>query len=77
MTELGEINRISVMTYLSDFDKDFKGRKFKTGTGTEYTIVGYGDNGDNGNPFLIGMSNGDNKRVVLRTERFKDIELVP
>jgi hypothetical protein len=64
------------MIHLSNFDTDFKGRQFKTNTGTVYTIVGYGDNGSNGNPYLVGLLN-DAGRTVLRTERFKDIELLP
>ena len=64
------------MINIPKFDTEFVGRQFKTGTGTVYTIVGYGDNGSNGNPYLVGL-NYDNGRVVLRTERFKDVELLP
>jgi hypothetical protein len=64
------------MINIPKFDADFVGRQFKTGTGTVYTIVGYGDNGSNGNPYLVGL-NGDNGRVTLRTELFKNIELLP
>jgi hypothetical protein len=65
------------MIHIAKFDTEFVGRQFKTGTGTVYTIVGYGDNGSNGNPYLVGLSADSNGNVVLRTERFKDITLLP
>lgn len=65
------------MIHLTKFDTEWAERQFKTGTGTVYTIVGYGDNGSNGNPYLVGLTTDSNGQVILRTERFKDITLIP
>jgi hypothetical protein len=65
------------MINIPKFETDFVGRQFKTGTGSTYTIVGYGDNGSNGNPYLVGLAADSNGQVILRTERFKDVTLLP
>jgi hypothetical protein len=61
------------MINISDFDTDFKGRKFKDNLNIEYVIVGYGDNGSNGNPYLVGLA-GDGS---LRTTLFKNVTFIP
>jgi 5,10-methylene-tetrahydrofolate dehydrogenase/methenyl tetrahydrofolate cyclohydrolase len=62
------------MIHISNFDVDFKGRKFKNENGTEFTVVGYGDN--QGNPYLLGLNN-DNGKVTLRSTLLKNVEFVP
>jgi hypothetical protein len=62
------------MIHISNFDTEFKGRAFRSGTGTIYTCVGYGSN--QGNPYLVGL-NDENGRVVIRTELLKNVEFVP
>ncbi len=64
------------MIFIPKFETDWVGRQFKSDTGTVYTIVGYGDNDANGNPYLVGLSES-NGRVTLKTLRFKEIELLP
>lgn len=63
------------MIHISDFDADFKGRKFVDSTNTEtYVIVGYGDNGSNGNPYLVGLHPTEG---TLKTVLFKHVKFVP
>lgn len=62
------------MIYISNFDTEFKGRKFKNENGTEFTVVGYGDN--QGNPYLLGLNN-DNGKVIVRSTLLKNVEFVP
>ena len=64
------------MVYLHNFETEFKGKKFKSDMGVEYTCIGYGDNDSNGNPYLIGV-NDKNGRIVIRTILFKNLEFVP
>ncbi len=66
------------MIHIANFETEFKGRKFKSSTGTEYVCVGYGDNNSNGNPYLVGLyKDATTNRVTLKTTLLKDIEFIP
>lgn len=67
------------MIYLSDFDIDFKGRTFRDRniSGSDLTCVGYGDNGDNGNPYFMGMYANTARGVVgFRTVLVKNSDFI-
>ncbi len=70
------------MINLSCFDTDFKGRTFKdislSDMQAPLTCVGYGDNGSNGGPYLVGMYTEDStNRVRLKTVLLKQAAFVP
>ena len=64
------------MINIPSFEKSFVGRTFvDTGaSSTQLTCIGYGDNGSNGAPYLVGMYNTSAgvkfKTVLLRTCEF-------
>lgn len=67
------------MIHLSNFDTDFKGRKFQDashGASPTYTAVGYGDNDANGNPYIVGMTD-DGGSIRIKTILFKNVHFVP
>lgn len=64
------------MINIPNFDKDYVGRQFKSHMGTVFTIVGYGDNNSNGNPYLVGVTNDSNGQTIIRTVLFKDVVFV-
>ena len=67
------------MILINNFETEFKGRKFKkAGENTEYVCVGYGDNGSNGNPYLVGLTEGPTPgQAMLVTVLFKTAVFIP
>lgn len=68
------------MIHIADFEKDFKGRTFRdktVGTQSDLTCIGYGDNGDNGNPYFVGMyADAARGTVGFKTVLMKNADFV-
>lgn len=66
------------MIHIAGFDTEFKGRVFKDRTldmQSNLTCIGYGDNGSNGSPYLVGMY-VDNSVVKFKTVLLKNAEFI-
>lgn len=68
------------MIVIANFETDFKGRLFKdklVESQSNLTCIGYGDNGDNGNPYFLGMYvNTATGAVGFKTVLMKNTEFV-
>jgi hypothetical protein len=66
------------MINIPNFEVELKGKKFKDtslGASVEYVVVGYGDN--QGNPYLIGLTDGGTPdRTFIKTVLLKNVEFI-